>query len=141
MSEIPEPDDFSEKETFAFFGLAAYSAQVLEKDLVNLLLVFDAVGLKIARKQVEELFSDYDSKTIGQLLSAARKKCIPMPPKTSELLSEAQRKRNYLNHDFFADHAGHFISEPIRISESDLKWLQGSDFVLYERPQVFPESK
>lgn len=111
MNEIPEPEDFSEKETCAFFGLAAYNAQVLEKGLVNMVTVFDTVGLRITRKEFDDLFAKYDSKTIGQLLRAAREKSIPIPQKTSELLDEAQKRRNYLNHDFFADHAGHFMSE------------------------------
>ena len=33
MNAVPEPDDYSEKEVYAFFGLAAYNAQVLEKGL------------------------------------------------------------------------------------------------------------
>jgi hypothetical protein len=31
MQEVPEPEDFSEKEVFTFFGLASYAAQVVEQ--------------------------------------------------------------------------------------------------------------
>lgn len=36
--EIPEPDYDDDKEAFAFFGLASYAAQVLERGVVFLAL-------------------------------------------------------------------------------------------------------
>ena len=111
MHDIPEPEDYSEKEVYAFFGLAAYSAQVLEKGLVNLVVTFKTFGLPITRAQFDVIFEAHDSCTLGQLLRAARDHHIPIPDDTDELLTQALEERNYLNHDFFADHAGHFMTE------------------------------
>jgi hypothetical protein len=111
MNSIPEPENYSEKEVYAFFGLAAYSAQVLEKGLVNLVVTFRTFGLSITRAEFDVIFDAHDSRTLGQLLRAARDQHIPIPDETDKLLARALERRNYLNHDFFADHAGHFMTE------------------------------
>ena len=111
MNSIPEPEDYSEKEVYAFFGLAAYSAQVLEKGFVNMVVTFKTFGLPITRAEFDLIFDAHDSRTLGQLLRAARDHHIPIPDNTDMLLKQALEKRNYLNHDFFADHAGHFMTE------------------------------
>ena len=109
--DIPELENFSAKEVYAFFGLAAFSAQVLEKTLVNLVVTFKTCGLPITRSIFDEIFDAHDSRTLGQLLRTARDQKIPIPAKTDGVLRMALEKRNYLNHDFFADHAGHFMTE------------------------------
>ena len=111
MSDVPAPDDYTEKEVYAFFGLAAYTAQVLEKALVNIVVIFKTCGLPISVTQYDEIFTDHDSRTIGQLLRRARAAQIPIPEATERLLENALERRNYLNHDFYADHAGHFMTE------------------------------
>jgi hypothetical protein len=111
MNTIPEPDNYSQKEVYAFFGLAASSAQVLEKGLVNMVVTFKTFGLPITRADFDVIFDSHDSRTLGQLLRAARDQHIPIPDDTDKLLTQALEKRNYLNHDFFADHAGHFMTE------------------------------
>jgi hypothetical protein len=67
--------------------------------------------LPITRAEFDVIFDAHDSRTFGQLLRAARDHQIPIPDETEKLFTEALKKRNYLNHDFFADHAGHFMSE------------------------------
>ena len=111
MNSVPEPVDYSEKEVYAFFGLAAYSAQVLEKGLVNMVVTFKTFGLTITRAEFDVMFDAHDSRTLGQLLRVARDRHIPIPDGTDRLLGQALEQRNYLNHDFFADHAGHFMTE------------------------------
>jgi len=111
MHNVPEPEDYTEKEVYAFFGLAAYSAQFLEKGFVNMVVTFKTFGLPITRAEFDEIFSAHDSRTLGQLLRTARDLHIPIPDDTDKLLMQALEKRNYLNHDFFADHAGHFMTE------------------------------
>jgi hypothetical protein len=70
---LPEPEDFGCKEVYAFFGLAAYWAQVLERGVINL-----AVGLEIGkssnvtRQLVDELFARFDVRTLGRLLRAVQ---------------------------------------------------------------------
>jgi hypothetical protein len=53
MDGAPEPENYSEKEVYAFFGLAAYSAQVLEKGLVNMVVAFKTFGAKISRDEFD----------------------------------------------------------------------------------------
>src|SRR5258708_27713831 len=112
--DYPPPESYDEKEVYAYFGLAAYGAQVLEKALVNMVALYKTVGLPITRTQFDQVFEEYDSKTIGQLLKLARKHGIAMSTRASVLLDEALQRRNYLNHDFFADHAGHWSAEDTR---------------------------
>ena len=111
MNTIPEPEDYSVKEVYAFFGLAANSVQVLEKGLVNMVVTFKTFGLRITRADFDVIFESHDSRTLGQLLRAARDHHIPIPNDTDTLLTQALAKRNHLNHDFFTDHAGHFMTE------------------------------
>ena len=111
MSGVPEPEDYSQKEVYAFFGLAAYSAQVLEKGFVNLVVTFKTVGLPITRADFDMIFEAHDSRTLGQLLRAAREHHIPIPDETGKMFATALEQRNYLNHDFFAEHAAHFMTE------------------------------
>lgn len=107
----PAPDNYGDKEVYAFFGLAAYSAQVLEKGLVNMVVTFKTFGLRITLAEFDAIFSAHDSRTLGQLLQAARNLQIPIPVETDQLFSQALKKRNYLNHDFFAARSGYFMSE------------------------------
>jgi hypothetical protein len=111
VNDVPSPDDYSEKEVYAFFGLAAYSVQVLEKALVNMVVIFRTCGLPISVEQYDEVFADHDSKTIDQLVRRAQAASIPIPEETQLLLEQALDRRNYLNHDFYADYAGHFMTE------------------------------
>ena len=106
--EIPIPNNFEVKEVFAFFGLAAYHAQVMEKGL----LIF-AVGLNIARipkvtrALVDELFTTHERKTFGQLFRIAREANILDEPMVNRL-KNALEQRNYLTHQLFYDYAGDF---------------------------------
>ncbi len=111
MYEVPEPENYSEKEVYAFFGLAAYSAQVLEKGLVNMVVTFKTFGLPITRSEFDAIFAAHDSKTIGQLLRLAHEHRIPIAQQSSQLLQDALHERNHLNHNFFADYAGDFMIE------------------------------
>lgn len=82
MKGVPDPEDYSEKEVYAFFGLAAYSAQVLENGLVNMVVAFKTFGARITRDQFDEIFSEHDSKTLGKLLQEARSQKVPIPDET-----------------------------------------------------------
>ena len=79
--------------------------------LVNMVVISKTCGLPITVHQYDEIFADHDSKTIGQLLRRARAHQIPIPDDTMVVLDEALAQRNYLNHDFYAEHAGHFMTE------------------------------
>lgn len=108
--EIPEPDDCNPKEVFAFFGLASYHVQVLEKCLVIMVLAFRCKGLHITRREFDSLYAENSMKTFGQLLSRARKS-NSIPNDIDSILEDALRKRNWLIHHYFADRAVQFTTE------------------------------
>jgi hypothetical protein len=99
--DIPMPDNYDVKEVFAFFGLAAYHAQVMEKALMIL-----AVGLNIAHipkvtnELVDELYATHERKTFGQLFKIARETGV-LDETMADRLRNALERRNYLTHQFF----------------------------------------
>ncbi len=111
MPEIPEPDHDDPKEVYAFYGLAMYTAQLLEHSILNL-----AVGLfmhnspVLSRQVFDSAFTDLSRKTLGALLKAARS-LTPIAGEAGELLSRALERRNYLTHHFFRAHADIFVHE------------------------------
>jgi hypothetical protein len=114
MHDVPEPEGTDTKEVYAFYGLAAYSAQVLEKGLVNLVAVLHTDGLFITRAQFDTLFARFDGETFGRLVREARTK-IQIPAQIEALLADALVKRNKLAHHFFADNAAAFKTERGRV--------------------------
>ncbi len=102
--DLPESDGDDVKEVFAFYGLAAYYSQVLEKGLVNVVVLLRCSGVAVTREVFEGLFARHDRSTFGQLLVAARQ-VMPVPSEVDDLLSEALSRRNRLVHQFFADHS------------------------------------
>jgi hypothetical protein len=108
--EIPEPADYSEKEVYAFFGLASYCAQVLEKGITIMVVAFRCKGLRITRSELDVLYAEHNKKTFGQLLLRARK-LISIPDEIDSLLDQALLKRNWLMHHYLADRAVQFMTE------------------------------
>jgi hypothetical protein len=108
--EILEPDYEDPKEVYAFFGLAAYWAQLLEQGIANLL-----VGLRIQGKKVptwvdvRNLYEKADRNTLGHLLRAVGE-LAPLDPALEDRLHQALKKRNYLMHHFFVEHAESLLS-------------------------------
>jgi hypothetical protein len=109
-SEIPDPDNFSPKEVYAFFGLACYQAQVLEKGVSIMVVAFKCKGLPITRNDFDAIYSEHNKKTLGQLLARA-KKAILISEYMEFLLEEALLKRNWLMHHYFADRSIQFMRE------------------------------
>jgi hypothetical protein len=81
MPEIPEIDNCCDKEPFAFFGLTAYYAQVLEEAALNLAVVLRLPEVNLIS---QELFLGlYDSlgrRTFGQLLKVAKSELSFLAP-------------------------------------------------------------
>jgi hypothetical protein len=107
---VPEAAGSDPKEVFAFFGLAAYHAQVLEQEL----LLFASMlrlskSARVTQAAVEALFDRLDAKTFGGLLAEARR-MTTVPGDLEADLAEALRCRNLLVHRFFADHAAELLS-------------------------------
>ena len=91
------------KEVYAYFGLAIYTAQVLEHQIVNM---FVATKLyeknKISREDVNAIFDERFSQTMGKLI-----KDLKTPYKLSdtiiEQLDNVLKTRNMLIHRYFRE--------------------------------------
>lgn len=110
--EIPQPDYNDPKEVFAFFGLAAYCAQLLEQGITNLL-----VGSQIIEKKktnwihIRNLYEKADRQTLGKLLRSVRE-LSSFDASLDDELIEALKNRNYLMHHFFVEHSTSILSAP-----------------------------
>ena len=55
---IPEPESHEPKEVYAFFGLTAYTSQVLEKSVLNLIVGAKLIKMnKLHPNTADELFN------------------------------------------------------------------------------------
>jgi len=109
--EVPDPESYDEKELYAFFGLASYSTQCLEKSLVNLAFTYNLSKKEILNiDEWDKLFEGINKSTFGKLLNIIKNQFSISEIIVVEL-STALKKRNWLAHDFFYDYAAEFTSE------------------------------
>lgn len=111
LEGIPEPDNLDEKEVYAFYGLAAYAGQVLEKAFVNLLVLLDTDGAAITQEEYDTIADRHNERTLGNLINEARKR-VKVPAEAEKLITESLVRRNQLIHHFFADNAVAFMTDP-----------------------------
>jgi len=117
--DVPEREGDDAKEVFAFFGLAAYYAQVLEQELLLFASMLNLSGqTALTPAVVGELFARLEARTLGQLVREARQ-LTTIPLEVEVNLSRALRERNRLAHTFFAEHAQEFMSAGGRIRMID----------------------
>jgi hypothetical protein len=107
---VPVAEGTDVKEVYAFYGLAAYQAQVLEKALVNLVIGLDADGVPVRRSHFDTLFDRFDPQAFAQLVSVTGAR-VAFPEPAQQLLAEALRRRHHLAHHFYADHAAAFTTD------------------------------
>ncbi len=89
---VPEPEYDNPKEVYAFFGLAAYSVQLLEQGILNLLVGLHISGLEVPTwADVQKLYDEGDLKTLGRLIKAVRE-LISFDPSIEGQLAEALRR-------------------------------------------------
>jgi hypothetical protein len=101
------------KEMFANYGLTALAAQAIEKSLLLLLSAVECLEVgKVSKRDLHNVFEKHDRKTLGQLITALRKK-VAFPQPLEDNLCLALEKRNYVMHDFF-------------LNRFDITRLQGS---------------
>lgn len=114
MSEsvtIPEPDYDNPKEVYAFFGLAYYSAAVLEHGVLNLAVALHAKeipGVTVA--DVNRLYDSFDKDTFGRILRVAKTR-FDFTDELEQDLKTALDQRNYLAHKFFVGHDVSMLTE------------------------------
>ena len=107
---IPKVDNCCDKEAFAFFGLAAYYAQVIEHGALNLAVVLSLPEVNLVSRELhDELFEHLSKRTFGQLLKASRSALAPSLEE-EELLEKAVELRNMLIHRYFSERADEFFS-------------------------------
>lgn len=108
---IPKPEDTVPKEVYAFFGLCAYYAQVLEQGMVNLAVGLHARGLTVLTgPAVSAAFDRADRQTLGQLLRDVQRR-VEIPHDMEAALNQALSDRNFLVHRFFVTHDVDFCSD------------------------------
>ena len=113
--EVPEPESFDEKEVYAFFGLASYAAQCLEKALVNLAFTYTLTDKNIvSQEEWDALFEGINKNTFGRLLGMVKKELSTSDEVLVEL-KKALDKRNWLAHDYFFDSIGEFHTKSGRM--------------------------
>lgn len=112
--EIPQIDNCCDKETYAFYGLAAYAAQVLEHSALNIAVALKLPEVNLVTQELfDEIFENFGRKTFGQILNILRPH-ISMSESEEIYLREALELRNILIHHFFRENAENFISKPGR---------------------------
>lgn len=109
--ETPEIDDCCEKEIYAFFGLAAYWAQILEHSALNLAIVLNLPSADLMSQDIfDNLYDSLTRKTFGQLLKS-NKGIVEIPEANETYLGEALELRNILIHHYLREHAENLVSE------------------------------
>lgn len=107
---IPEPEGDSEKEVFAFLGFAAFLAQELEAELINVAVALRAEeGPELSDQAIEQLFDTHEKRTLGTLLVGVRSR-LTLSAGAETAIARAADERNRLIHRFFREHASHFLT-------------------------------
>jgi len=105
MPGIPTPDFDDPKEMYAFFGLAAYAANLLESSFINWTVALRLGNVSGATRQdFDTAFSHFQTRTLGQLLTATRS-LTSVPAELDSVLAKSLSERNRLVHHFFREHA------------------------------------
>lgn len=106
------------KDVYAYFGYVMYRAQCVEQSIIQLIIFFDffqkhATSMKSAgewAKNYDQFDGYLSAKTMGQLV----KNLVSLGAVAQDIeekLRFALKKRNWLAHKFYVDHAMNFVSE------------------------------
>lgn len=99
------------RELFAYFGLAIYHAQCIERQLAILLAVKPGIDTQeFFWQEFDRLCSFYFRKTLGSLIETM-KVTINIPKDLEISLQGALDTRNWLVHNFFWDRAVDILKE------------------------------
>jgi len=105
VPEIPTPDFDDPKEVYAFFGLAAFAANLLESSFINWTVALRLRTIEGATcHDFDSAFGHFESRTLGQLLKATHL-LAAIPDGMELVLKRALSERNRLIHHFFREHA------------------------------------
>ena len=116
IDEPPEPENYGEKEVYAFFGLASYTAQCLEKGLCNFAIIATFNNMRpLSQSEWDSFYNKYDKYTMGILLKTVRT-LADIPESVENSLNKALDLRNDLIHNFFEINSENFMHEKGRKS-------------------------
>ncbi|KRC58536.1 hypothetical protein ASE14_18340 [Agromyces sp. Root81] len=102
--------DYQVREVYAQYGLTNYSSQVLEKGILNtLVLKANSESPTPTAQNFDVLFAKYARLPFGQLL-ASFQKALPAETEAYDVLARALPLRNFIAHTFFWDRAVDFHS-------------------------------
>jgi hypothetical protein len=105
MPGVPTPDFDDPKEVYAFFGLAAYAANLLEASFINWTVALRLGNISAAtRHDFDTAFGHFERRTLGQLIGTTRS-LTAVPADLDSVLTKALSERNRLIHHFFREHA------------------------------------
>ncbi|MGK2849104.1 MAG: hypothetical protein ACSLEX_03500 [Minisyncoccota bacterium] len=107
------------KEVYARFGLAVYSAQVLELQMINMIVALTLPErFQIKRDTIDNLFDKLFEKTMGGLMQDFKKR-FELTEKENLLLDKSLEQRNRLAHRYFREKAVDFMSFEGRLKMID----------------------
>lgn len=98
------------RDTYAYFGLAMYTAQVFEHEVVNLLVLARIVR---AQKNAERILADPWERRFRDTLGELSKRLKPYLTHDQQLLNDVAagvRVRNRLAHSYWREHAEDAVS-------------------------------
>ncbi|WP_458631333.1 hypothetical protein [Paenibacillus sp. CMAA1364] len=96
-------DSDHSKDVFTYFGLAVYSSQSLEQQLVNLLMLMKLSEGKIpSEEDFNELYQRKLSNSLGQLVQEIQHH-FPFSEEETVQLKKIWKQRNYIVHDYFKE--------------------------------------
>ena len=105
-----DPESEQIREVYARFGLAMYQAQCLERQLAMILATKYGPGpTRISRKELDSVFEDLFSKSLGQLVRKITR-LSALSEDEEQRLKEALETRNRLAHRYFWERAVDFLS-------------------------------
>jgi hypothetical protein len=94
-----DPESQQIRDSFAYFGLAVFRAQCLERQLVILLATsLNPEFLRTVSEERDTYFDKHSQKTLGELISSLRQ-AITLPSSLEGRLCRALVLRNWLAHD------------------------------------------
>lgn len=98
------------RETFARFGLAAYEAQCVERQLgILLATTLNPRFFQSSPEERDRFFDTEFAKTLGQMLTALRARTT-LAPTLEPRLRQALELRNWLAHNYFGERADSILS-------------------------------
>ena len=115
---LPIGDDAVEqlREVYAAYGVAAYQAQCVERQLAILLATRYGPDIqRNLREQQDELLETLFQQTLGGLIVTLRES-VHVPKSVEARLRDAQAKRNWLVHNYYWERVGHLLSDSGRRS-------------------------